>query len=148
MQKITCLYITFNGLTDPLGQSQVLPYLKDLSQQGIKFYLISLEKDLKKAGALADGVKSFGIKWYRLKYFQYGAVGVMLNILQCFLWSFYLLATKKINVIHARSYYPLFSVLLLKKIFGAKLIFDMRGFWPEELVDSGRIKKNRRITNC
>jgi hypothetical protein len=38
------LYITYDGLTDPLGQSQILPYLKGLSQYGYRFTILSFEK--------------------------------------------------------------------------------------------------------
>ena len=39
-----CLYITYDGLLDPLGSSQVLPYIESLSDQGYKFILFSFEK--------------------------------------------------------------------------------------------------------
>src|SRR5687768_1568067 len=42
MKKV--LYITYDGLTDPLGQSQILPYLKGLSAYGYKFTILSFEK--------------------------------------------------------------------------------------------------------
>jgi glycosyltransferase involved in cell wall biosynthesis len=141
-EKINTIYITFNGITDPLGQSQVLPYLEDLSKNNIKFYLISLEKNLKKAKELSDDIEKLSISWYRLKYFKFHFLGMIINVIQCSLLSFYLLAVKKIKIVHARSYTPIFSVFLFKKIFNFKLIFDMRGFWPEELADSGRIKYN------
>jgi len=38
------LYISYDGMTDPLGQSQVLPYLAGLSGQGYEFTLLSFEK--------------------------------------------------------------------------------------------------------
>ena len=38
------LYITYDGMTDPLGQSQVLPYLVGLSEKGYKFTILSFEK--------------------------------------------------------------------------------------------------------
>src|SRR5215212_7501412 len=38
------LYITYDGLTDPLGQSQILPYLKGLSAYDYKFTILSFEK--------------------------------------------------------------------------------------------------------
>ena len=41
------LYISYDGMTDPLGQSQVLPYLSGLSKEGFKFHLISFEKEEK-----------------------------------------------------------------------------------------------------
>ena len=38
------LYITYDGLTDPLGQSQILPYLKGLAKHGYQFTILSFEK--------------------------------------------------------------------------------------------------------
>ena len=38
------LYISYDGMTDPLGQSQVLPYLVGLTKKGCQFHLISFEK--------------------------------------------------------------------------------------------------------
>ena len=70
-EKINTIYITFNGITDPLGQSQVLPYLEELSKNGVNFYLISLEKDLNKSKELLKDIEGLGIKWYRLKYFKF-----------------------------------------------------------------------------
>jgi glycosyltransferase involved in cell wall biosynthesis len=128
---------------DPLGQSQVLPYIENLSKNGIKFCLISFEKkqDEKKIKNLKKKLGKLGIGWHRLKYFKFYPLGMVVNIFQCFLLSFYLVISKKINVIHARAYQPLFSVIFIKKIFKTKIIFDMRGFWPEELVDSKRIQE-------
>ena len=140
--KINTIYITFDGITDPLGQSQVLPYLEGLSKNGIKFYLISLEKNLKATRKLSKNIENIGISWYRLKYFRFYFLGTFINIIQCFALVFYLLLFKKIKIIHSRSYAPLFSALPLKKLFNFKLIFDMRGFWPEGLVETKRIKKD------
>ena len=38
------LYISYDGMTDPLGQSQVLPYLKGLSNRGHRITILSCEK--------------------------------------------------------------------------------------------------------
>jgi glycosyltransferase involved in cell wall biosynthesis len=143
-EKLKCLYITFNGLLDPLGQSQVLPYIEGLAKENLQFYAISLEKssDRQKTRELRGRLRKNGISWYRLKYYKHYSFLIALNVLKCFFLSFYLIISKKIKIIHARSYLPMLCAVLLKKLFGTKIIFDMRGFWPEELVDSGRIKKN------
>ncbi len=39
------LYLSYDGMTDPLGQSQVLPYLKGLSKEGYHIHLLSYEKE-------------------------------------------------------------------------------------------------------
>lgn len=37
----TALFITYDGLTDPLGQSQILPYILGLRQRGYEFHVLS-----------------------------------------------------------------------------------------------------------
>ena len=33
------LFISYNGMLDPLGQSQVIPYLRELAKRGVRFTL-------------------------------------------------------------------------------------------------------------
>lgn len=136
------IYITFNGISEALGQSQVLPYLEGLSDRGIKFYLVSLEKNIKEAEGFSKRLAKSNIIWHKLPYIKFYKLGMVVNILQCFLTVLYLIIFKKIRIIHSRAYLPIFSIFIFKKIFGLKIIFDMRGFWPEELVDQKRIKAN------
>ena len=42
MKKI--LFISYDGMTDPLGQSQVIPYLSGLVKFGYKFTILSCDK--------------------------------------------------------------------------------------------------------
>ena len=43
MKKI--LYISYDGMTDQLGQSQVIPYLIGLAKSGYQITIISFEKE-------------------------------------------------------------------------------------------------------
>src|SRR5215212_6221456 len=38
------LFISYNGMLDPLGQSQVIPYLRELARRGVRFTLLSFER--------------------------------------------------------------------------------------------------------
>ncbi len=40
-------------------------------------------------------------------------------------------------LVHCRSYITALVGLWMKKKFGVKVIFDMRGFWADERVDGG-----------
>src|SRR5688572_26455106 len=65
------LYISYDGMTDPLGQSQVLPYLVGLSQKGYKFSLISCEKPFlyKEKKAIIENICiDAGIEWHPISY--------------------------------------------------------------------------------
>src|ERR1041384_360559 len=68
------LYISYNGMLDPLGQSQVIPYLKQLNQRGVEFTLLSFERPeaLAKHDTEIERVRSdlatSGIDWHWLRY--------------------------------------------------------------------------------
>src|SRR5438067_13785526 len=38
------LFISYNGMLDPLGQTQVIPYLRELGRRGVRFTLLSFER--------------------------------------------------------------------------------------------------------
>src|SRR5438309_8337603 len=69
MKKI--LFLTYDGLTDPLGQSQVLPYISHLSAQGFKFYVLSFEKPerfAKEEATISRLCAQAGIVWIPLSF--------------------------------------------------------------------------------
>ena len=39
------LYITYDGINDPLGQSQIVPYIEGLAGRKYNFFIISFEKN-------------------------------------------------------------------------------------------------------
>src|SRR5215204_4484212 len=39
------LFISYNGMLEPLGQSQVIPYLRELAKRGVSFTLLSFERN-------------------------------------------------------------------------------------------------------
>ena len=40
------LYVSYDGMTDNLGQSQVIPYLKGLRKKGYAVHILSCEKEI------------------------------------------------------------------------------------------------------
>ncbi|XFA72750.1 glycosyltransferase [Thermosynechococcaceae cyanobacterium Okahandja] len=141
------LYITYDGLLEPLGQSQVLRYLEQLSSS-YKVYILSFEKSYdwkndKERNYLQEHINSKQIYWIPLKYHKSPtALATSFDIFQGFLTAFLLVIFKRIKIIHARSYVPSTIALVLKKILGIKFIFDMRGFWADERVDGSLWSKD------
>ncbi len=138
------LYITYDGLSDPLGQSQILPYLKGLSKD-VSWTVLSFEK--KKAPKfliqkISEELTNYQIRWIKITYYErllFKIYGIFIGFISViFRFSRY-------HVIHVRSYMAAMVGLPLKKIFRSKFIFDMRGFWPEERVEGGLWKKNSLI---
>jgi glycosyltransferase involved in cell wall biosynthesis len=136
------LYITYDGLTDPLGQSQVLPYLRHLSGQGYQFTVLSFEKpsrfarEGKTVQALAH---ASNIKWVPLSFTA--KPPVLSKIYDRYrMWKASINLHKKyqFDMVHCRSYVAAEIGLRMKKRFGTKMLFDMRGFWADEKVDNGQ----------
>ncbi|MGZ8842313.1 MAG: hypothetical protein ACXW18_01545, partial [Pyrinomonadaceae bacterium] len=71
------LYISYNGMLDALGQSQVIPYLKALSARGVSFTLLSYEREqaftgagMGRCAALRRELAQANIDWHWLRYHQ------------------------------------------------------------------------------
>ncbi|WP_066406967.1 glycosyltransferase [Flavisolibacter tropicus] len=140
MKKV--LYITYDGLTDPLGQSQILPYLRHLSQQGYQFTILSFEKKARyqKEGALIKSItESYGINWAPLFFTANPPIlSKMYDRHQMWQTVLSLHKKHKFDLTHCRSYIAAEMGLRLKQRFGVKFLFDMRGFWADEKVDNGQ----------
>jgi glycosyltransferase involved in cell wall biosynthesis len=140
---MNCLYISYDGALEPLGQSQVIPYLRGLSRRGTKFALVTFEKkyciDKKKIGQLYNELDKAGIKWFNLRYHKSPPViSTIFDIFYGFVVCLRIAVREKIRLVHARSYVSSAIALALKKILKLKFIFDMRGFWADERVE-GRL---------
>ena len=144
------LYISYDGMLEPLGQSQVLAYLKRLAN-GRRIHLISFEKaddwaNVAERVRLARDIASAGIAWHPLRYHKTPSVlATAFDIMQGIIVGVWLCVRYKIKIIHARSYIPSVIALTLKKLFNVKYIFDMRGFWADERIDGGLWPKGGRI---
>lgn len=141
MVKGKILYLSYDGMTDPLGQSQVLPYLTALSKSGFQITIVSAEKQElfeKYADLIRKLCHEYRIKWDPVRYHK--APPVLSTLLD--LWTMYRLAkrlilTENISLVHCRSYLPAMLARRLKKRLPVRWIFDMRGFWIDERVEGG-----------
>ncbi len=140
MKKI--LYISYDGMTDPLGQSQVLPYLVALSAKGYQFTILSFEKPArfeKEKLIIEDIAKKAGITWVPLTYTKNPPVlSKIYDRWKLKKKAEKLFSKNHFDMIHCRSYVAAEVGLRLKKNGGGKFLFDMRGFWADEKVDSGQ----------
>jgi glycosyltransferase involved in cell wall biosynthesis len=125
-------------MTDPLGQSQVLPYIIGLSKE-YQFTLISFEKakpfetNQAHIQALCD---ANNIVWKPLMYTKNPPVfSTVFDVIKLFKLTKKLHALSPFWAIHCRSYISALVGLSFKKKRGVKFIFDMRGFWADERVD-------------
>ena len=146
------LYISYNGMLDPLGQSQVIPYLRELAKQGVKFTLLSFERN----GALeSDGrnrcrkldqqLAQAGVEWHWLRYHQRPSLpATTYDVIAGVRYAQKLVRRNAIELVHARSHIPATIGLALKRRLGVKLIFDLRGLMAEEYVDADHWRSHRQ----
>lgn len=136
------LYISYDGALEPVGESQVLPYLRGLAERGSSITLISFEKpeDWRSDRFLSrqSELAAQGIKWVPLKYHKRPTVlATSFDIAVCFIRGLWLIRRDRVEFVHARSYVAALVAWLLKKVARARFLFDMRGFWADERVEGG-----------
>ena len=143
------LYISYNGMLDPLGQSQVIPYLKELSRAGVRFTLLSFEgakaytpRGRQRCERLRAELAKSQIDWHFLRYHKRPSLpATSYDVLAGIRYGSRLVLSKQIEMVHARSHIPATIALRLKRRFGLRMIFDVRGLMAEEYVDADHWKK-------
>jgi glycosyltransferase involved in cell wall biosynthesis len=136
------VFATYNGLLDPLGPSQILPYLERLHPTW-PVHILSFERpdrlgDAPALAAMEKRLSSQAIGWTRLRYHKWPslpattfdlAVGVlaMRRIIRR--------ARGRVGLVHLRGYLPM--AIASRATRKLPLLFDIRGLQAEEYVDGG-----------
>ncbi|HQV02578.1 MULTISPECIES: glycosyltransferase [unclassified Novosphingobium] len=142
MGKPKVLYISYDGMLEPLGQSQVIAYLERLATD-YAIHLVSYEKpadraQANKVTAVQARLDTAGIVWHPLAYHKTPTLpATLFDIAQGTAVALWLATRHKIGLVHARSYIPALIGWVVKLLTGAKLLFDMRGLWADERTDGG-----------
>jgi len=136
------LYLSYDGMCDPLGGSQVLPYLFGLARRGHRISLISFEKperSVAERDAVRRSCEAAGIEWYPLPYHKRPPVlSSAYDVWRMSQLAMRLHKDRPFDIVHCRSYIPALVGLRLKRRCGVRFLFDMRGFWADERVEGGQ----------
>lgn len=139
MNKI--LFLSYDGLTDPLGQSQIIPYMAGLAKQGYNVHILSCEKTQnfqQLNGQIQALCKASHISWHHVEYRnKYPVVSPYSNTKRLKRKLISIHRQFDFDIIHCRSIIPALCAYPLQSN-STKLIFDIRGFWADERVE-GRI---------
>jgi glycosyltransferase involved in cell wall biosynthesis len=131
------LYLSYDGLAEPLGQSQVLPYLARLAQE-FDITLISFEKPGTDVGALRRAAARHRINVIPRRYHRRPpVVSTALDVFDGVVAAGRAARRGRPVIVHARSYVPALIALAARRRTGGKLLFDIRGFWADERVEGG-----------
>jgi glycosyltransferase involved in cell wall biosynthesis len=140
------LYLSYTGLAEPLGQSQILAYLRGLATDH-RITLVTFEKpadlaDVAAIDALRACCVEHGIRWVACRYHHRPRLAATALDLAVLGWTALRQARAgDAELVHARGYIPAFVALLVKRRLNLPFIFDMRAFWPEEMVTAGRLRR-------
>jgi glycosyltransferase involved in cell wall biosynthesis len=139
MAKQKVLYISYDGMTDALGQSQVLPYLIGLQKHGHEITVLSCEKEenfLTQRSKIDQICETNKLQWHPLKYRKSPIViSTLRDMLDLMRKAKELHSKNSFSIVHCRSYLPGIIGLQMKKKSAIKFIFDMRGFWADERIE-------------
>lgn len=133
------LYISYDGMTDPLGQSQVMPYLIGLSRLGHRITILSCEKKhnfVVHADRCSQRLRAAEIDWHHVPYTKRPPIlSTWYDLRKMEAKGGRLLGEESFDIVHCRTVLSTLVGHRLKGRAGAKLIFDIRGFWADERVD-------------
>lgn len=142
MKKV--LYISLTGMTEALGESQVLEYLIELSKNN-KIFLISFEREYKEndLARIKEITSKYNISWNYFQYSnKYGIFSSLSQILKVLFEGKKIIKNNNIQILHARSFIPGLIGGILKYFYDLKLVYDIRGFSIDEKLDRGRLKEH------
>ncbi len=144
MKPVRTLYVCYFGLQEPLVQTQVLPYLRQLKSDHVQVSLLTFEPRLRenwtRAGLAKQRavLKAEGINWHWLKYHKWPSLPATIYDMVLGAWSILRIMRREgVEVLHARNHVPAVMSAAAKKLKGGQLVFDIRGFMPEEYTDAG-----------
>ena len=138
------LYLCYFGLREPLVQTQVLPYLHQLVAAGVEVHLLTFEAALARSWTVGDlesrraRLRAEGIRWECLPYHKRPSLPATLyDIAAGARRATQIVRQYDVDIIHARSHVAAAMGAMVKHRTGRPLVFDIRGFLPEEYVDAG-----------
>ena len=142
MHLKSALYICYFGLREPLVQTQVLPYLRYLANEGWKIHLLTFESGWPESYPDSDPARAeleaSGIIWSARSYSTSHSVFAKLWDIAGGVVSARRIARKnQVRIIHGRAHVGTAIACLAAFLTRRKVLFDIRGFNPEEYVDSG-----------
>ena len=145
----TVLYISYNGIKEPLVRSQVLKYLEGLQPEGYRFILLTFEKERLESEVrvhLKHQLNAIGIEWYGLPYHNSPKLlGTAIDVWAGTRAALKLVKKHDVKLLHARSFVPALIVRKVKQQTRLPFINDIRGFWVDEKAYKGSLNQDSAL---
>jgi glycosyltransferase involved in cell wall biosynthesis len=142
--SVSTLYLCYFGLREPLVQTQVLPYLRELVAGGVRVSLLTFETRPSESWTPEEleseraRLEAQGIRWHWRVYHKRPSLPATLyDVAAGARVASSLRKRGEADVFHARSHVAALMAALAKRRRGGRMLFDIRGFMPEEYADAG-----------
>ncbi len=139
------VYVSYDGLLEPLGYSQVVRVVRELSRRGdYRVTVCSLEKqgDRQEAAReqeLEARLRARHIRWRRRTFTPGGGpLDFAQNMRAMMAMVDDVVDTDGADLIHARSYVPASVARQVGRRHQVPYLFDTRGYWLDERIERGR----------
>jgi len=144
MNPVHTLYVCYFGLREPLVQTQVVSYLRQLQSENLRVSLLTFEPRFNETWSADElereraALAAHGITWHYLPYHKTPSLPATLYDIAAGTRKILgLMRREGVRVLHARNHVPALMCAIAKRRLGARLVFDIRGFMPEEYTDAG-----------
>jgi len=140
--KPAVLYLSYDGVLEPLGESQVVSYLEGLAGDHA-ITLLSFEKpddheDAQRMVAMSTRLAAQHIEWVPLRYHKWPPVlSTAYDAMAGIARARRIVRTRGVRILHARGYVPALIALGARAVGQVSFLFDIRGFWVDEKVEAG-----------
>jgi glycosyltransferase involved in cell wall biosynthesis len=134
------VYVTYDGVLDPLGQSQVVPYLVALAARGLRLGLISFEKPQRRAqhAAAAARLQAAGITWEPLGYHKRPRLpATLLDVLHGALRLRRLVRRFDAGLVHCRGDVAMAVARAARLPAHVRVVYELRGLFADERAEVG-----------
>ena len=138
------LFISYNALIEPLGPTQILPYVCGLAATH-EMVVLSFEKrvrspdeDARETERIEQMLAARGVRWIRLRYHHRVSLpATLFDIANGVMRALREHRRQPFDLLHARGYVPAAIAWAVRKRTSLPFLFDIRGLQADEYADSG-----------
>ena len=142
---VKALYLSYDGLLDPLGQSQIVPYISAIAAAGHSLTIVSYEKPERtkdQIKVMEIKLQKIGVSWVQLE-FKPGKFWAIKRVVGGILLIRKLCSQIQPDLIHLRGLVP--AIIFQLSRSRVPSLYDFRGFALGEWVDIGKITQSSLI---
>ena len=137
------IYVSYDGALDPLGSSQVVPYLLGLAAHGVTITLITFEKSSRWGQVAAREemrrrLEASGIRWRQVRYHKRPRLtGTLWDIVAGSRAVTHEASRLGPTLVHCRGDVATVMARFARLPSKVRLLYDVRGFFSDERVEIG-----------